>query len=121
MSAALFFASVSRVAFGTFAKAAFVGANTVSWVLPESSSARPAFLTSASSVESCGVFAARPAIVGDACSRVGAALAAGTARARAASTTRMMRVIGVSFLCGMGYRAGCGSVVRVRAGSWVAR
>ena len=42
------------------ANAAFVGANTVSFVLPDRAPTRPAFLTRLTSVENCGSLAATP-------------------------------------------------------------
>ena len=91
---------MSSVAFGTLANAAFVGAKTVNIVVPDSSSASPACLTNESRVESCGVFAATPAMVGDASSRAGAAVATGTVSARAARTVSAMRVFMMWFLSG---------------------
>jgi len=62
-----------RVPAGSFANAAFVGANTVNGPAPESVSASPAAFTAATSVENCGFEAATPttvcaagAVVGDA-------------------------------------------------------
>src|SRR3954466_4312348 len=58
VSFARFLARLASVAFGTFAKAALVGAKTVSGPRADSALARPAFLTSETSVVNCGFAAA---------------------------------------------------------------
>jgi hypothetical protein len=54
VNAAGSFARLASVAFGSAAKAALVGANTVSLVEPESAFTSPASLTSETSVDNCG-------------------------------------------------------------------
>src|ERR1700722_5307786 len=63
-SSFLLCASVLSVALGTFAKAALVGANTVSFDGPDRALTRPADLTSLTSVDSCGLDAARATMFG---------------------------------------------------------